>query len=148
MRLIPWTTRSQAADPPAPSNLADVLSNVLRLLPKLGAAQLPGDWSPIVDVTDDDGHITLTAEVPGIRPDELKIEVNGSRVVLRGEKRPSRSNGEAWWQRESRFGGFVRQISLPAEVDAAQSQAKLEFGILTLSLPIAATSKARAITVG
>ncbi len=147
MNILPWNRKANTTDrPAAASDINGLITTVLRRLPTLLAAPVrDGVWAPAIDITDEAGEITVTAEVPGVHPDDIKIEVDGSRMTVRGEKKPSRSNGEDWWQRESSSGTFIRQIPLPSEVDAERTQAKLEHGVLTVRLLIAASSRAKVI---
>lgn len=101
---------------------------------------------PAVNVwTGEDGAI-VTAELPGIRPDDIEISVVGESVVLRGN-RPGEEIAGDWLRRERPLGQFVRTLELPFRVEAGKVEARFSRGLLEISLPRAESEKPRKISV-
>lgn len=90
----------------------------------------------------------ITASVPGLKAEDLHLEVLGDTVTLRGElPAPEAAENEQWLLRERRYGKFARTITLPTEVNGAQAEASVEQGVLTVRLPKAETAKPKSIKV-
>jgi HSP20 family protein len=101
-----------------------------------------------LDVMVEGDQYTITAAVPGLRAEDLHLEVLGDTVTIRGEVAVAEKREEArWLLRERRLGKFARTINLPTEVDGSKAEAALENGVLTLSLPKAETAKPKSIKV-
>jgi HSP20 family protein len=102
-------------------------------------------WEPTVDVAENDQEVTVRAEVPGIKPEELTVTVSGKQLVLAGEKKEeSEDQGKGYHRVESRYGSFRRSIPLPEVVDQNQVEAEYANGVLTIRLkksPAAAPKK-------
>lgn len=104
---------------------------------------------PAINVfTDDDGYV-VRAEVPGIKADQLQVQIEAGRLSISGERpAPSDANGEAsLHRRERRFGRFSRTIQLPADADPDQATAECRHGVLTVRVPKHAAAKPRSIAV-
>jgi hypothetical protein len=91
----------------------------------------------------------VRASLPGIKPEDLDISVQGDLLTIRGETREeTTSGGENWQRREIRRGAFARAFRLPSDVDSDASDASFENGILELRLPKREEAKPRKIQVG
>ena len=97
-----------------------------------------GGFSPAVDVfyEDDPPRAVVLAELAGIDPDELTLEIEGREVVLAGHRRPTDSEGRLYQQLEIDFGPFRRVIHLGADVIADQARATYRDGLLRIELPL------------
>lgn len=106
-------------------------------------------WSvPAIDMYQTDDEIVVKAALPGIKADEVQINVTGDMLTLKGEVRQDEEKKEkAWHIREQRFGSFERSVALPTAVVADKAKAEFENGILTVTLPKADEVKPRTITV-
>jgi HSP20 family protein len=103
---------------------------------------------PPVNVYNDGESYVVRAEVPGIDPADVDLEVTGDTLTLRGErKRPEVPEGAAYHRRERDFGRFRRSLSLPAQVDSTKVSATCTDGILEIRLPHAESAKRRRIDV-
>jgi HSP20 family protein len=91
---------------------------------------------PVVDVVEDDQKLELYADVPGVKQEDLDIVVEKDVLTIKGERKGTRFAGT-----------FERAFTLPKHVDAEKIQAKLENGVLTLTLPKRAEAQPRQIKV-
>jgi HSP20 family protein len=107
------------------------------------------NWSvPAVDMYQTENEVVVKAALPGIKPDEVQIDVTGEVLQLKGEvKQKEETKEKAYHIREQRWGMFERSIVLPTEVVADKAQAEFENGILTITLPKAEEAKTKSITV-
>jgi HSP20 family protein len=101
-----------------------------------------GGFSPAVDLFYEvvDGrpvNAVVHAELAGVDPDEITLEVQGRELVLAGHRRPADAEGRVYQQLEIDFGPFRRVIPLGADVDADGARARYRDGILTVTLPLA-----------
>lgn len=102
---------------------------------------------PALNVWEDEGHLFLEAELPGMDLNDLEIYVTGGdQLTLKGERRQPATEG-VWHRQERGFGSFVRTVTLPAHVDADKVEARFLNGVLTVTLPKAEAAKPRKITV-
>jgi HSP20 family protein len=111
-----------------------------------------GGFSPAVDVfyQGDPPRAVVQAELAGIDPDELTLEIEGRELVIAGHRRPDDAEGRLYQQLEIDFGPFRRVIPLGAEVIPGQARATYTDGILRIELPLArpeARSRSVAIEV-
>jgi HSP20 family protein len=101
-----------------------------------------------LDIVASGDEYVITAGVPGLKAEELSLEVLGDTVTLRGELPATETpEGAEVLLHERRYGKFVRSVTLPAEVDGAKAEAAIEDGVLTLRLPKAETAKPKTIKV-
>jgi HSP20 family protein len=103
---------------------------------------------PAVNLWRGDEDVLLTAELPGLQAGDLDISVQDNTLTLRGERKPDTlQEGETYHRQERGTGSFVRSIQLPFEVDPDKVEARLEKGILRLTLPRAEADKPKKIAV-
>ena len=104
-----------------------------------------GAFSPAVDVfyVGDPPRAVVHAELAGVNPDEVKVEVRGRELILVGRRLPPQSKGRLYQQLEIEHGAFRRVIPLGADVDAGQTQAEYRDGILVVTLPLRRPEPAR-----
>ena len=102
-----------------------------------------------VDVRETADAYVVQAELPGVKKDGLRIEVEADEVVLAAETRREELAPDAgkWLHVERRFGKLERRFSLPQELDGTRAEARFEDGVLTLTLPKKAPTAARRIEV-
>jgi HSP20 family protein len=96
-----------------------------------------GEWSPSIDVFESRGSLVVVAEVPGLPSDSVRVTVRDRELVIAGERRERRPAGgiAAFLCMERPTGRFERTIPLDVAVDVKQSEARLEGGLLTVTLP-------------
>lgn len=103
---------------------------------------------PPMNVTHDDNHFYVRAEVPGIRASDLAISAVRSRISISGRREiPQEHERVSYHRKERADGTFNRTIALPTEIDAEHVDARYADGILTLKLAKVAEAKPRQITV-
>jgi HSP20 family protein len=108
-----------------------------------------GNWSvPAVDMYQTDNEVVVKAALPGIKADEVQINVTGEVLTLKGEtKHEEEKKEKAYHLREQRWGSFERSIVLPTEVVADKAKADFENGVLTITLPKAEEVKPKTISI-
>lgn len=98
---------------------------------------------PAIDVAEKDDAILVRAEVPGCKADDVDISVYNNTLTISGEKKETREEKDkGYYYCESSYGSFRRDVTLPAEVDTAKVEATCKDGVLNITLPKAARSKA------
>lgn len=105
--------------------------------------------SPRIDVRENDKGYEIEAEMPGVKKDDIKVSIDHDRVTIEGECRTAneRREGESVVYSERSARKFLRSFMLPTEVDDAAAQARLEDGILHLTLPKKQGAEARRLTI-
>jgi HSP20 family protein len=101
--------------------------------------QSAGDilWTPAVEVSQREGNYMVRAELPGVKPEDVKIEIENDALVLQGERKVQREEDKGGVHRtEIRYGRFQRMIPLPEGANADQAQAKFENGVLEVTVPV------------
>lgn len=103
---------------------------------------------PAINVwTSEDGAV-VTAELPGVTPEDIDISVVGDSITLSGTRQPEElKDGEKYHRRERRFGSFNRTFQLPFSVESENVEAVFEKGVLHISLPRSEAEKPRKISV-
>jgi len=95
------------------------------------------DRMPAIDIVRDDGNLVLRADVPGMKPDEVKIEIEDGILTLSGEHEESKNEKEGdYVRRERSYGAFSRSLALPAGVDPRQVKAETKDGVVEVTIPM------------
>lgn len=96
-----------------------------------------GQWAPAVDVYETADRIVLSAEIAGVRREDVDIEVAGDLLTLRGRRPGGRAGvgAESYLRMEVASGGFERTFRLPCPVDGEGVEAVLRDGVLTVTIP-------------
>jgi HSP20 family protein len=107
-----------------------------------------GGFGLDMDVEAKNDEFILHANVPGLKPDDIHIEIVDNTVTVHGEYRAETKNEDKnYLLMERRYGQFSRTVTLPAPVNAGKAEANIENGVLTLRLPKAEEAKPKLITV-
>lgn len=105
-------------------------------------------WTPTVDIREDREHVTLTMDVPGVRPDDVKLSLENNVLTIRGEKQQEEEKKDERWHRYERsYGMFERSFTLPSTVNAEQIEATANNGVLTVRIPKSEAAKPREIPI-
>jgi HSP20 family protein len=103
---------------------------------------------PALNLYDASDHYILTAQLPGVAPEDVDLSITGETLTMRGErKRPEGVADESYRRQERPFGRWSRTVTLPDRVDSAQVSATFAQGILTVSIPKAEGARPRQISV-
>ena len=102
-----------------------------------------------VDVTERNGAYQVTADLPGVKKEDIQVAIDGSQVTLTAEIKREKevAEGERVLHTERTFGKVTRSFSLPQELDEAKAEAKFRDGVLELTLPKKAAAARKAITI-
>jgi HSP20 family protein len=103
---------------------------------------------PAINIwTNDDGQL-ISAEMAGVHPDDIDIDVTGDALSISGERKPDEVAEEVHYHRRERtYGSFSRTIQLPFMVDTSKVEASFKNGVLMISLPRAEADKPKKITI-
>jgi HSP20 family protein len=105
-------------------------------------------WLPLVDIFEEPDVIRLVAEVPGVRPEDVKISVEGNLLTIKGTKEQvAEEKAEKVHRYERTYGAFERTFRLSASIDPKKIKATYDLGVLTIALPKAETAKPHLIQV-
>ena len=103
---------------------------------------------PLINLTEGKDNYYVRAELPGVKGDELDIQVTANNLAISGERKiAAEEEGARYHRREREAGTFSRMIGLPGEVDTDKVDAKLENGILTVVISKAEIAKPKQISV-
>lgn len=109
----------------------------------------PESFLPPVDISEDDHNITLQAEIPGVKQEDLNITLENNVLTIAGERKfKEEEKKENFHRIERRYGKFTRSFTLPATVDAEKVNATFENGLLNITLAKREEFKAKQITIG
>jgi HSP20 family protein len=112
------------------------------------ASTLFEGWTPAVDVHEQRDTITVRAELPGMKKEDIEVTVVGDTITISGERKQEEEKQEGETYRSERFlGRFQRSITLPAEVDPNKVQATYKDGVLTINLPKSEQAKRKQIDI-
>ena len=131
--------RQRNGYPLRPNLLGNLFDTMLEefLSPAAEAVREGGAFSPRIDVTENERSYQIEADLPGVTKNDLKVSVDGPRVTIEAEVRreTEHKEGESVIHTERVVRRYARSFELPHEVDDAQAAAKLEHGVLRLTLP-------------
>ena len=105
-------------------------------------------WTPVVDIFEEPEFVRIVAEVPGVKPEDVKILVEANVLTIQGTKEQvAEQKAEKVHRYERTYGAFERSFTLPATVDAEHIKATYNMGVLTLVLPKVEKAKPRQIKI-
>jgi HSP20 family protein len=96
-----------------------------------------GAWTPSIEVRERDNNLVVSADLPGMNKDDVKIEVTEDGLIIRGErKRKEEERREGFYRSEVSYGEFYRAIPLPEGADLDKARAQFNNGVLEVTVPI------------
>jgi HSP20 family protein len=106
------------------------------------------DWSPQVDITEDDKEYLIKADLPEMKKDEIKVNVENGVLSVSGERKTEKEEKNKKFHRiERSYGTFQRSFALPDDADGTKVKAEFKEGVLRVHLPKNPVAKPRAIEV-
>lgn len=110
--------------------------------------EAPARFAPLVDVFENEDGITLSAELAGVKPEEVEVHLEDGRLTISGERKMERDEEKGSYRRVERsYGAFSRSFSLPRDVDLENIRAEHKDGVLEVFLPRRAEARPRKIAV-
>lgn len=101
-----------------------------------------------VDVFEEKNNIVAKMSLPGIKPEEVDISLEDDTLTISGRREEEKEiDNKDYYSKEIRRGSFSRSVSLPKSVDASKTEAKYTNGVLSVSMPVVAGAKAKAVKV-
>jgi HSP20 family protein len=106
------------------------------------------DWSPQVDITEDEKEYLLKTDLPEMKKDEIKVDVENGVLSVSGERKAEKEEKNKKFHRiERSYGSFLRSFTLPEDADGAKVSADFKEGVLKVHLPKSPAAKPKAIEV-
>lgn len=97
----------------------------------------PELWSPAIEVKQAEGKLTITVELPGVKPDEVKVEVVDGALTIEGERKlETEEKKEGYFRSERSYGHFFRSITLPETAKPEEVKAEMKNGMLEIVVPV------------
>jgi HSP20 family protein len=94
-------------------------------------------WYPAIEVAERNGQLQVHAELPGVKPEDVKVEVTDNALILQGERKYEHEDKQGGvYRSERRYGRFYREIPLPEGANADQAKAQFRDGVLEVVLPV------------
>jgi HSP20 family protein len=120
-----------------------------RLMSRAGAGTtLPQRWSPASDVVESDDEIVITAELPGVKDEDIHITVQNGVLRISGERRlEDEVSDDRFYRLERSYGGFERAFALPPGVSEDDITAGVAYGVLKITIPKPAAPEPRVIAI-
>lgn len=124
------------------AELDDLRARFDRLFADLGDGERATGWRPEIDVVARDDELDVHVNVPGIRPEEIRVEVDDDLLTISGEhSEQTEEKDKRYVRRERRYGSFARTIALPENAKRDEIDATCHDGVLEVRIPLAAEAK-------
>lgn len=96
-----------------------------------------GAWAPVIEVKEKDGKLLVTAELPGLKKEDVKVHVDGDTLVVEGERKQEKEEKrEGYYHSERSYGKFYRSVLLPEGAKIDQTAAHFDDGVLEVTVPV------------
>ena len=106
------------------------------------------EWMPLVDIAEDDKEYLITAELPEVKKEDVKVTMENGVLIITGERKFEKEEKNKKWHRVERsYGSFARTFALPDDGDAAKVNAEFKDGILTVRVAKSEAAKPKQIEV-
>jgi HSP20 family protein len=116
--------------------------------PKNGDSFKLADWSPLVDITEDDHEYLFKADLPEMKKEDVKVTIENGVLYISGERKAEKEEKKRKFHRlERSFGTFERRFTVPEDADATKITAEFKDGVLQVHLPKSPAAKPKPIEV-
>jgi HSP20 family protein len=116
--------------------------------PWKGVPEVEGQWIPALDVAETKDSVVVKAELPGMDPKDIDISLNDGHLTIKGEKKQEREEKEENYHFiERSYGSFVRSVQLPKEVKTDNVNASYKNGVLKVVLPKSEKAKTKEVKI-
>jgi HSP20 family protein len=106
------------------------------------------EWSPMVDVAEDDKNYVVKVELPEMKREDIKVSLDQGVLSISGERKfEKKENGKKYHRVERAYGSFLRSFALPDDADASHVDAQYRDGVLTVNVAKSEKAKSRAVDV-
>ena len=106
------------------------------------------EWMPVVDIAEDDKEYLITAELPEVKKDDVKVTVENGVLTITGERKfEKEENNKKWHRVERSYGSFARTFALPDNGDAAKVNAEFKDGMLKVRIAKSEAARPKQIEV-
>ena len=106
------------------------------------------EWSPLVDISEDEKEYVIKAEIPEMKKEEIKLNVHDDVLTITGERKYEKEEKNKKYHRVERaYGSFVRSFTLPEDAEGSKINAEYKDGVLKVHLPKSEKAKPKAIEV-
>jgi HSP20 family protein len=97
-----------------------------------------GYWSPAIEVSESGGQLKVHAELPGLKPEDVRVEVANDQLIIQGERKYEHEEKQkgSVYRSERRYGQFYRAIPLPEGTNTEQAKAQFRNGVLEVAIPV------------
>jgi HSP20 family protein len=150
MKLVPW----KANETHKPALLLEDFDKDIDSLfssffgPSRGGGSMASTWAPSLDIKETKEELVVTADLPGMKKEEIQLKVENGTLSLSGERKIEEKKDEEGWHRVERsYGSFYRSIALPQGVDESKVRAEYKDGVLKVSIPKSETAKPKSIQI-
>jgi HSP20 family protein len=140
MRYEPWGRLGRLHDE------MDRLFN--RYAPENETSMSTADWTPAVDVKEEENRFVIKADIPGVEPKDIEVHMDKGMLTIEGKRESEVTEEKEGYKRVERvYGSFSRRFSLPDTADADNIQAESKHGVLEIVIPKKAADQPRRIEV-
>ena len=142
--LVPWRERFPLAFPRFEREMEEMMERAFGE----GNGWEVGKFAPEVNVAETEKEFEVTMELPGLKPEEVNVELKNEALWITGEKREEKEEkGKTFHRTERRYGEFRRTIPLPGTVNEEKVKAHFENGLLKVTIPKSEEAKPKRIPI-
>ena len=132
MELTPFT------GPSSLRRLSDEFNRMLSQWPSFGSMDtsiVASDWTPAVDIKEEEKRFVITADLPGVDPNDVEVTMENGMLSIRGERKEEKKEEKDGYRRVERFSGsFYRRFMLPDTADSEKIKARANNGVLEIEI--------------